>query len=81
MACIVFLHSFAGIIRDRDIAVWRWVSEKQCFFVVPLLAAWEGLLFLNEPFSARMALSAAGILGGIFLTSFANRPRGTQKPS
>ena len=48
---------------------------------VPLLAAWEGLLFLNEPFSARMALSAAGILGGIFLTSFANRPGGTQKPS
>jgi len=30
---------------------------------------------------AGVALSAAGILGGIFLTSFANRPGGTQKPS
>ena len=34
MACIVFLKSFDGIIRDRDIAVWRWVSEKQCFFLL-----------------------------------------------
>lgn len=41
---------------------------------VPLLAAWEGLIFLHEPFSLRMALSSAGILGGIFLTALANRP-------
>ncbi|MHA7879800.1 MAG: DMT family transporter [Saccharospirillum sp.] len=42
--------------------------------LVPLLAAWGGVVFVAEPLSLRLVLAALGLLGGIALVLTAKQP-------